>query len=331
LLTGACLAVVGIEVSWVVIDQKKIESLKNGILSFYQPGLKNIVLRNFEKGRLHFTTDLSETIVDSPAASIAMVTPSGEDGSADLKYVFGVAQEIGQTMLDYLMVITNSTVPVGNAEKLRGAVVSTLKHRGATFGLDVTSNPEFLKEGAAIEDFMKPDRIVVGVDSEQAQKTLDKLYRLFTMNVHPGILYGHPFRRGEQICHERQVGYEDFIKDIVNLFENMRVDMNCVRKGIGSDPRNGNSLIYPGIGYHGSCFPKDVKALACTGRENRHTIRILEAVEQVNDAQKSALYYIIGAYSGGNLQGKTIAFGDCPSSQIPTTCVRHRLLYWSAF
>jgi UDPglucose 6-dehydrogenase len=329
LVTGACLADVGIEVSCVDIDQKKIEGLKNGILPIYEPGLKDIVLRNFEKGRLHFTTDLSEAIVGSAAAFIAVGTPPGEDGSADLKYVLGVAQEIGQTMQDYLVVITKSTVPVGTAEKVRGAVASTLETRGATFGFDVASNPEFLKEGAAIEDFMKPDRIVVGVDSEQAQKTLDKLYRPFTLNGHPVIFMDIPSAEMTKYAANAMLATKiSFMNDIANLCEKMGADVNWVRKGIGSDPRIGNKFIYPGIGYGGSCFPKDVKALARTGRENGHTMRILEAVEQVNDAQKSVLYNKINAYFGGKLEGKTIAFWGCPSNRIPTTCVRHR--QWSS-
>ena len=309
LVTGACLANVGIEVSCVDIDHKKIDGLKNGILPIYEPGLKNIVLRNFKKGRLHFTTDLSEGIKGSAAAFIAVGTPPGEDGSADLQYVLAVAKSIGQCMEDYLVVITKSTVPVGTAEKVRGAVASTLDARGVSFGFDVASNPEFLKEGAAIEDFMKPDRIVVGVDSEQAQKTLDKLYRPFTLNGHPVIFMDIKSAEMTKYAANAMLATKiSFMNDIANLCEKMGADVNWVRKGIGSDPRIGNKFIYPGIGYGGSCFPKDVKALARTGRENGHTMRILEAVEQVNDAQKSVLYNKINAYFGGKLEGKTIAF-----------------------
>jgi len=309
LVTGACLADVGIEVSCVDIDHKKIDGLKNGILPIYEPGLKDIVLRNFEKGRLHFTTDLSEGIKGSAAAFIAVGTPPGEDGSADLQYVLAVAKSIGQCMEDYLVVITKSTVPVGTAEKVRGAVASTLDARGVFFGFDVASNPEFLKEGAAIEDFMKPDRIVVGVDSEQAQKTLDKLYRPFTLNSHPVIFMDIKSAEMTKYAANAMLATKiSFMNDIANLCEKMGADVNWVRKGIGSDPRIGNKFIYPGIGYGGSCFPKDVKALARTGRENGHTMRILEAVEQVNDAQKSVLYNKINAYFGGDLRDKTVAF-----------------------
>jgi UDPglucose 6-dehydrogenase len=309
LVTGACLADVGIEVSCVDIDQKKIDDLKNGILPIYEPGLKDIVLRNFEKSRLHFTTDLSEGIKGSSAAFIAVGTPPEEDGSADLQYVLSVAKSIGQCMEDYLVVITKSTVPVGTAEKVRSAVASTLDTRDVSFAFDVASNPEFLKEGAAIEDFMKPDRIVVGIDSEQAQKTLDKLYRPFTLNGHPVIFMDIPSAEMTKYAANAMLATKiSFMNDIANLCEKMGADVNWVRKGIGSDPRIGNKFIYPGIGYGGSCFPKDVKALARTGLENGHTMRILEAVEQVNDAQKSVLYNKIGAYFGGKLQGKTIAF-----------------------
>ena len=309
LVTGACLADVGIEVTCVDIDKKKIEGLKNGILPIYEPRLKDIVFRNFEKGRLHFTTDLSEAIQGSATAFIAVGTPPGEDGSADLKYVLDAADQIGKTMTDYLVVITKSTVPVGTAEKVRGAVAGALDLRDVDFGFDVVSNPEFLKEGAAIEDFMKPDRIVVGVDSEQAQKTLDKLYRPFTLNGHPVIFMDIPSAEMTKYAANAMLATKiSFMNDIANLCEKMGADVNWVRKGIGSDPRIGNKFIYPGIGYGGSCFPKDVKALAITGRENGHTMRILEAVELVNDDQKSVLFNKMNAYFGGDLQGKIIAF-----------------------
>ena len=309
LVTGACLADVGIQVTCVDIDQKKIDGLENGIMPIYEPGLKDIVLRNHAKGRLHFSTNLSEAIKGSGAAFIAVGTPPGEDGSADLKYVLGVAQEIGQTMDDYLVVITKSTVPVGTAEKVRGAVASALDKRSASFSFDVASNPEFLKEGAAIEDFMKPDRIVVGVDSERAREMMARVYRPFTLNGHPVIFMDIPSAEMTKYAANAMLATKiSFMNDIANLCERMGADVNQVRKGIGSDPRIGNKFIYPGIGYGGSCFPKDVKALARTGRENGHTMRILEAVEAVNDAQKSVLFNKINAYFGGELQGKTVAF-----------------------
>lgn len=309
LVTGACLADVGIQVTCVDIDQKKIDGLENGIMPIYEPGLKDIVIRNHAKGRLHFSTNLGEAIKGSGAAFIAVGTPPGEDGSADLKYVLGVAQEIGQTMDDYLVVITKSTVPVGTAEKVRGAVASALDKRSASFSFDVASNPEFLKEGAAIEDFMKPDRIVVGIDSERAREMMARVYRPFTLNGHPVIFMDIPSAEMTKYAANAMLATKiSFMNDIANLCERMGADVNQVRKGIGSDPRIGNKFIYPGIGYGGSCFPKDVKALASTGRENGHTMRILEAVEAVNDAQKSVLFNKINAYFGGDLQGKTIAF-----------------------
>ena len=309
LVTGACLSDVGIEVTCIDIDQKKIDGLKNGILPIYEPGLEEIVRRNYQKGRLNFSTDLGEAIEGSQAAFIAVGTPPGEDGSADLKYVLAVADQIGKTMTDYLVVITKSTVPVGTAEKVRGAVADTLALRDVDFGFDVASNPEFLKEGAAIDDFMKPDRIVVGVDSEDAQKVMDRLYRPFTLNGHPVIFMDIPSAEMTKYAANAMLATKiSFMNDIANLCEKMGADVNQVRKGIGSDPRIGNKFIYPGIGYGGSCFPKDVKALARTGRENGHTMRILEAVEAVNDDQKSVLFNKINAYFGGSLQGKTIAF-----------------------
>ena len=309
LVTGACLADVGIQVTCVDIDQKKIDGLENGIMPIYEPGLKDIVIRNHAKGRLHFSTNLGEAIKGSGAAFIAVGTPPGEDGSADLKYVLGVAQEIGQTMDDYLVVITKSTVPVGTAEKVRGAVASALDKRSASFSFDVASNPEFLKEGAAIEDFMKPDRIVVGIDSKRAREMMARVYRPFTLNGHPVIFMDIPSAEMTKYAANAMLATKiSFMNDIANLCERMGADVNQVRKGIGSDPRIGNKFIYPGIGYGGSCFPKDVKALARTGRENGHTMRILEAVEAVNDAQKSVLFNKINAYFGGELRGKTVAF-----------------------
>jgi UDPglucose 6-dehydrogenase len=309
LVTGACLSDVGIEVTCVDIDQNKIDGLKSGVLPIYEPGLKEIVERNHAKGRLNFSTQLSEAIEGSAVVFIAVGTPPGEDGSADLRYVLAVADQIGTTMTDYLVVITKSTVPVGTAEKVRGAVASALDLRDVDFGFDVASNPEFLKEGAAIDDFMKPDRIVVGLDSGDAQKIMDKLYRPFTLNGHPVIFMDIPSAEMTKYAANAMLATKiSFMNDIANLCEKMGADVNLVRKGIGSDPRIGNKFIYPGIGYGGSCFPKDVKALARTGRKNGHTMRILEAVEAVNDDQKSVLFNKINAYFGGNLRDKTIAF-----------------------
>ena len=249
LVTGACLSDVGIEVTCVDIDQKKIDGLKNGILPIYEPGLEKLVISNYTKGRLNFSTDLSEAIQGSAAAFIAVGTPPGEDGSADLKYVLAVADQIGKTMTDYLVVITKSTVPVGTAEKVRGAVANALDLRDVGFGFDVASNPEFLKEGAAIDDFMKPHRIVVGVDSDDAQKIMDKLYRPFTLNGHPVIFMDIPSAEMTKYAANAMLATKiSFMNDIANLCEKMGADVNWVRKGIGSDPRVGNKFIYPGVG-----------------------------------------------------------------------------------
>lgn len=308
LVTGACLADVGIEVACVDIDQRKIDNLKKGILPIYEPGLEEIVLRNYQKGRLHFTTSLKEGIAGANAAFIAVGTPPGENGSADLKYVLAVAKEIGETMDDYTVVITKSTVPVGTAEKVKHALVESLNARGSDLEFDVASNPEFLKEGAAIDDFMKPDRIVVGVESDRAKAIMEKIYRPFTLNGHPVIFMDIPSAEMTKYAANAMLATKiSFMNDIANLCEIMGADVNLVRKGIGSDPRIGNKFIYPGIGYGGSCFPKDVKALAKTARENGHTMRILEAVEAVNDDQKSVLFNKINAYFDGNLNGKTVA------------------------
>ena len=309
LVTGACLSDVGIDVTCVDIDQKKIDGLKNGIMPIYEPGLKELVERNYAKGRLNFSTDLNDAIRGSEAAFIAVGTPPGEDGSADLKYVLGVAREIGQSMTDYLVVITKSTVPVGTAEKVRRVVSEVLDTRNVDFNFAVASNPEFLKEGAAIEDFMKPDRIVVGIDSDEAHKIMDKLYRPFTLNGHPVIFMDIPSAEMTKYAANAMLATKiSFMNDVALLCEKVGADVNMVRKGIGSDPRIGHRFIYPGIGYGGSCFPKDVKALAKTAREYGHVMRILEAVEEVNDDQKSVLFNKINAYFGGDLKGKTIAF-----------------------
>jgi UDPglucose 6-dehydrogenase len=308
LVTGACLSEVGVNVTCVDIDQKKIDGLKNGIMPIYEPGLKELVERNYGNGRLKFSTDLGEAIIESEAAFIAVGTPPGEDGSADLKYVLSVAREIGQSMTDYLVVITKSTVPVGTAEKVRDAIAEVLDARIVDFSFDVASNPEFLKEGAAIEDFMNPDRIVVGIDSDKAHKIIDKLYRPFTLNGHPVIFMDIPSAEMTKYAANAMLATKiSFMNDVALLCEKVGADVNMVRMGIGSDPRIGHRFIYPGIGYGGSCFPKDVKALAKTAREYGHVMRILEAVEEVNNDQKIVLFNKIKAYFGGDIRGKVIA------------------------
>ncbi len=281
LVTGACLADVGLNVCCVDVDVKKIENLKKGILPIYEPGLDVIVERNFKKERLTFSTDLPSAMKGSEVAFIAVGTPPGEDGSADLKYVLAVATEIGEHMSDYGLVITKSTVPVGTAEKVRNALKEAQQKRGVDIPFDVASNPEFLKEGAAIQDFMKPDRIVVGVDSERAQELMSKLYNPFTLNGHPVLFMDIPSAEMTKYAANSMLATKiSFMNDIANLCELMGADVNMVRKGIGSDPRIGNKFIYPGIGYGGSCFPKDVKALIRTGREQGYQMRILESVKK---------------------------------------------------
>jgi UDPglucose 6-dehydrogenase len=308
LVTGTCFAEVGIDVVCVDVDTKKIENLKNGIMPIYEPGLEEMVLRNYEKGRLNFSTNLGESIKEADVAFIAVGTPPGEDGSADLKYVLGVAREIGANIDEYIVVVTKSTVPVGTAAKVRKAVQEELDKRNLSLEFDVASNPEFLKEGAAIEDFLKPDRIVVGVETKKAEDVMRRLYKPFLLNGHPIIFMDVPSSEMTKYAANAMLATKiSFMNDIANLCEIMGADVNLVRKGIGSDPRIGNRFIYPGIGYGGSCFPKDVKALIRTARENGHEMRILQAVEDVNDDQKSVLFNKISKHFKGDLKGKNFA------------------------
>lgn len=308
LVTGACLSDVGIEVTCVDIDQNKIDNLKKGILPIYEPGLEDIVKRNFEKGRLKFSTSLSESIQGAEAAFIAVGTPPGEDGSADLKYVLAVAKEIGDNMNHHMVVVTKSTVPVGTAEKVRHELTSALASRNASIDFDVASNPEFLKEGAAIDDFMKPDRIVVGVSSDKAKEIMDRLYRPFVLNGHPVIFMDIPSAEMTKYAANSMLATKiSFMNDIANLCEVMGADVNLVRKGIGTDTRIGNKFIYPGIGYGGSCFPKDVQALIRTADQNGYEMQILKAVEAVNYAQKEVLFNKLMKHYNGDLSGKHFA------------------------
>ncbi|WP_299708103.1 UDP-glucose/GDP-mannose dehydrogenase family protein [uncultured Pontibacter sp.] len=308
LVTGTCFAEVGIDVTCIDIDEKKIENLKQGILPIYEPGLEEMVTRNAQKERLSFSTDLAASVQGCQVAFIAVGTPPGEDGSADLKYVLAVAREIGRSMTDYLVVVTKSTVPVGTAAKVRRAIREELEARGADIAFDVASNPEFLKEGAAIDDFLKPDRIVVGVDAERAEQVMSKLYKPFLMNGHPLIFMDIPSAEMTKYAANAMLATKiSFMNDIANLCEIMGADVNMVRKGIGSDARIGNKFIYPGIGYGGSCFPKDVKALIKTASENGYQMEVLKSVETVNEKQKSVLFNKISNYYNGDLSGKTFA------------------------
>lgn len=308
LVTGTCFAEVGIDVTCIDIDQKKIDGLKKGVMPIYEPGLEEMVKRNYAQGRLHFGTSLVEALPGAEAAFIAVGTPPGEDGSADLKYVLAVAREIGQHITDYLVVVTKSTVPVGTSEKVRTALAEALESRKEQLSFDVASNPEFLKEGAAIEDFLKPDRIVVGTSSKRAEETLGKLYKPFTLNGHPVVYMDIPSAEMTKYAANAMLATKiSFMNDIANLCELLGADVNLVRKGIGSDPRIGHRFIYPGVGYGGSCFPKDVKALIRTGREHHYTLRILDAVEAVNDDQKMVLPTKILGHFGEDLKGKNFA------------------------
>jgi UDPglucose 6-dehydrogenase len=308
LVTGTCFAEVGIEVMCVDIDTKKIGNLKNGIIPIYEPGLEDMVHRNMKKGRLQFTTDISEALEDCEVLFIAVGTPPDKDGSADLQYVLSVAGDCGKNMKDYLLVVTKSTVPVGTAQKVRNAIQEELDKRGVNVPFDVASNPEFLKEGAAIEDFLKPDRIVVGLDSPRAEELMKSLYKPFTLNGHPIIFMDITSAEMTKYAANSMLATKiSFMNDIANLCEIVGADINMVRKGIGSDSRIGNKFIYPGIGYGGSCFPKDVKALIQTAEDFNYELRVLKAVEAVNLDQKSVLYHKIVKYFDGDIKNKTVA------------------------
>jgi len=308
LVTGACFAEVGIDVTCIDIDQKKIEGLKEGIMPIYEPGLEPLVKRNYDKGRLHFSTDLASSIQECEAAFIAVGTPPGEDGSADLKYVTGVAREIGHHMNNHMVVVTKSTVPVGTSLQVKNAVKEELDKRKSDLSFDVASNPEFLKEGAAIQDFLKPDRIVVGIDSDSAKDIMERLYKPFLLNGHPTIFMDIPSAEMTKYAANSMLATKiSFMNDIANLCEIMGADVNMVRKGIGSDNRIGNKFIYPGVGYGGSCFPKDVKALIRTAEDNGYSMEVLKSVEVVNEKQKSVLVNKVVSQFGEDLSGLTFA------------------------
>ncbi len=308
LVTGTCFAEVGVNVTCVDIDKKKIDNLKNGILPIYEPGLEDMVIRNVKKNRLLFSTSLEENIINSDVAFIAVGTPPDEDGSADLKYVLAAASSIGQYITKPIVVVTKSTVPVGTAEKVRKAVQEQLDKRGVKIEYYVASNPEFLKEGAAIDDFMKPDRIIVGIDNPAAENIIRKLYKPFLMNGHPIIFMDIRSAEMTKYAANAMLATKiSFMNDVANLCEIIGADVNMVRKGIGSDGRIGHKFIYPGVGYGGSCFPKDVKALIKTAKENNYHMRILNAVEEVNDNQKEVLFNKVITHFNNNLKGKTFA------------------------
>ena len=306
LVSGTCFAQMGNSITCVDIDEKKIEKLKEGIVPIYEPGLEAMVLDNYEKGTLSFTTDIEKTIANSKITFIAVGTPMGEDGSADLKYVLAVAKSIGQYMQDYIVVVDKSTVPVGTADKVKSTIQAELDKRGVALTFDVVSNPEFLKEGAAINDFMHPDRVVIGADSEKGMQIMHDLYAPFMKN-HDRFI-GMDIKSAEMTKYAANAMLAtkiSFMNEISNICELVGADINKVRNGIGSDARIGYSFIYPGCGYGGSCFPKDVQALAKTSKDFGYTPRILDAVEAVNYDQKTVISNKVIKRFGENLAGMT--------------------------
>ncbi|MDX9920419.1 MAG: UDP-glucose/GDP-mannose dehydrogenase family protein [Paludibacter sp.] len=308
LVSGTCFAEMGVDVTCVDIDIQKIENLKKGIIPIWEPGLEDMVLRNVNAGRLHFTTSVEEVLDDVQVVFSAVGTPPGDDGSADLKFVMEVARTVGRKMNNYVLLVTKSTVPVGTAKLVRKAIQEELDKRGLQIDFDVASNPEFLKEGDAIKDFMSPDRVVVGVESERAREVMTKLYRPFLLNNFRVIFMDIPSAEMTKYAANAMLATRiSFMNDIANLCEVLGADVNMVRKGIGTDQRIGNKFLYPGCGYGGSCFPKDVKALIYTAEQNGYDMKVLKAVEDVNDTQKHILFRKLNRYFNNDFQGKTIA------------------------
>lgn len=308
LVSGTCFAEMGVNVTCVDVNEEKINSLKNGQVPIYEPGLDEMVLRNHREGRLNFTTDLTSCLDNVDIVFSAVGTPPDEDGSADLQYVLAVAREFGQNIKKYTVLVTKSTVPVGTAKKVKAVIREELEKRGVDIPFDVASNPEFLKEGAAIKDFMSPDRVVVGVESEKAKELMSKLYRPFMLNNFRVIFTDIPSAEMIKYAANSMLATRiSFMNDIANLCELVGADVNMVRKGIGADVRIGSKFLYPGCGYGGSCFPKDVKALIKTAEKNGYNMSVLKAVEEVNENQKHVLYNKLSKYYGGDLKGKAIA------------------------
>jgi len=310
LVSGTCFAETGVNVTCVDVDEKKIERLLQGEIPIYEPGLDEMVRKNVVAGRLKFTTDLASVLNEQDIVFSAVGTPPDEDGSADLKYVLQVARTIGQNINKYIVVVTKSTVPVGTARKVRETIEEELRKRGVDVPFDVASNPEFLKEGNAIKDFMSPDRVVVGVESEKAKKALTRLYKPFLINNFRVIFMDIPSAEMTKYAANSMLATRiSFMNDIANLCERVGADVNMVRAGIGSDTRIGRKFLYAGCGYGGSCFPKDVKALIKTADQNGYSMEVLKAVERVNERQKSVLFEKLVKSFGGTdaLKGKTIA------------------------
>ena len=309
LVTGTCFSEVGMNVRCVDVDKEKIDMLNKGKSPIYEPGLDEMLIRNMEKERLHFSTDIIESIKEADVIFSAVGTPSDEDGSADLQYVLEVAKAVGQNIQRYALVVTKSTVPVGTARKVKETIKAELDKREVEIEFDVASNPEFLKEGDAINDFLKPDRIVVGTESEKAKEIMQRLYKPFTLNGHPVLFMDVPSAEMTKYTANAMLATKiSFMNDIANLCEIVGADVNMVRRGIGTDSRIGNKFIYPGIGYGGSCFPKDVKAIIKTASDNGYELRILKSVEDVNKDQKSVLFHKLYKHFDGDLEDKKIAF-----------------------
>ena len=305
-VSGACFAEVGIDVTCVDIDKRKIDNLINGTIPIYEPGLDDLVSRNVKEGRLHFTTDLKECLDEVEVVFSAVGTPPDEDGSADLKYVLDVARTFGRNINKYTILVTKSTVPVGTSAKIKAEINRELAERGMSVPFEVASNPEFLKEGAAIKDFMSPDRVVIGIESDRARKVMERLYRPFLLNNFRVIFMDIASAEMTKYAANSMLATRiSFMNDIANLCELVGADVNMVRKGIGTDARIGNKFLYAGCGYGGSCFPKDVKALIHTGKEHGYKMRIIEAVEEVNELQKSIVFRKLKD-ALGNLKGRRI-------------------------
>ena len=308
LVTGTCFSEMGVDVTCVDINEAKIKALQGGVMPIYEPGLESLVLKNVEAGRLHFTTDLTACLDNVSIVFSAVGTPPDEDGSADLRYVLDVARTVGRSINKYTLLVTKSTVPVGTAQKVKAVIQEELDKRGVAIPFDVASNPEFLKEGAAIKDFMAPDRVVVGIKSDHARKLMERLYRPFVLNGYPILFMDIPSAEMTKYAANAMLATRiSFMNDIANLCERVGADVECVRKGIGSDTRIGKHFLYAGCGYGGSCFPKDVKALLHTGKENSYTMRVIEAVENVNETQKSIVFEKVNKLFNNDLKGKIVA------------------------
>ena len=308
LVSGTCFSEMGIDVTCVDVNQEKIEQLQQGIIPIYEPGLEDMVHKNVKAGRLRFTTNLVEILDEVEVVFSAVGTPPDEDGSADLRYVLEVARTVGRNMNKYLVVVTKSTVPVGTAIKVKQAIREELDRRGATLDFDVASNPEFLKEGAAVEDFMRPDRVVVGVECDRAKEMMARLYRPFMLTNDRMIFTDIPSAEMIKYAANSMLATRiSFMNDVANLCELVGADINMVRKGIGADTRIGQKFLYAGCGYGGSCFPKDVKALIKTAEQNGYEMQVLKAVESVNERQKSVLFRKFVNHFDGDVKGKTVA------------------------